>query len=557
MEFNQEFINCFVDEASDSLNRWEVLCFELSKGAHAAHYQELFRIAHNLKGGSLSVGLSQYGDFVHKVEDGITLLRDEKIQLSAQHLNLLLNAQKTLSQWTQELKQNPAWIPSDCHDFLAMFRAQFFSSESTERNENLIAAPVPQVVESSESPKSEARGSSPVSRISGSETIRVAADKLDELIQVIGELSIHQSIVWHTKGSDNQKLFLNSLQLGQKLTKELYDKALGLRMQPLQQVFQRLERNIFDLSRSLDKSVEVSVSGGDVELDKAVIEKIIDPLTHIVRNAVDHGLESSVDRQLMEKSPTGHIEIAARKDAFGVEIIVKDDGRGLRAERIREKAIDRGLIATDAELSAQEVYNLILQPGFSTAEKVTDVSGRGVGLDVVHKALQELGGNMVIDSSAHRGTSFSITLPTSVSIVEVLLVEVGDQNYAIPVSSIEEVISSDTPISPSETRRIYGGHALSVRDLETLLERRKSQPSKSQRKNILVCTHKGAKIGLLAGKIIGQQPVVIRSLNNNIEGSFGILGGTILGNGEPGLILDLKSVLKKVHREQDTQEKIA
>jgi two-component system chemotaxis sensor kinase CheA len=554
MEINQEFINCFVDEASDSLNRWEVLCFELSKGAHTAHYQELFRIAHNLKGGSHSVGLSQYGDFVHKVEDGITLLRDEKIELGAQHLDLLLYAQKTLSEWTQELKQNPAWMPSDYHEFLERFRAQFFSSKSTE---NHTATPAPQIVESVDSPKSEARGSTPPSRTSSSETIRVAADKLDELIQVIGELSIHQSIVWHTKGSENQKLFLNSLQLGQKLTKELYDKALGLRMQPLQQVFQRLERNIFDLSRSLDKSVEVSVSGGDVELDKAVIEKILDPLTHIVRNAVDHGLESAVDRQLMEKSPTGHIEITARKDAFGVEILVKDDGRGLRAERIREKAIDQGLIPTDAELSPQEVYNLILQPGFSTAEKVTDVSGRGVGLDVVHKALQELGGNMVIDSSAHRGTSFSITLPTSVSIIEVLLVEVGEQNYAIPVSSIEEVISSDTPISPTETRRIYGGHTLSVRDLETLLERRKSQTSKSQRKNVLVCAHKGAKIGLLTGKIIGQQPVVIRSLNNNIEGSFGILGGTILGNGEPGLILDLKSLLKKIYREQDTQEKVA
>jgi two-component system chemotaxis sensor kinase CheA len=553
MEINHEFIQCFADEASDSLQRWEVICFELSKGPQPALYQELFRIAHNLKGGSHSVGLSQYGDFIHKVEDGITLLRDAKLQLESKQLELLLRAHQLLSEWTRELKSDPQWVPRDPGRFLAEYRACFFGGETAPLEPSPMGSPAAQAPVVAKPGESVAAAK----RHQAGETIRISAEKLDALIQVIGELSIHQSIVWHTKGSENQRLFLNSLQLGQKLTKELYDQALSLRMQPLQQVFQRLERSVLDLSTSLQKPVNVEVSGGDVELDKAVIEKILDPLTHIVRNAVDHGLEAPEERTGASKSPTGRLKIAAHKDAFGVEISIQDDGRGLNAARIRAKAVERGLIAADAEPSPQEIYNLILLPGFSTAEKITDISGRGVGLDVVHKTLQELGGQMVIQSHQGEGTSFSITLPTSVSIIEVLLVEVGEQNYAVPVSAIDEVIASDVPLAADESRRLHGGHTLSLRDLESLLEKRRRPKLTNPRWNILICRHKDFKVGLLAGRILGQHPVVIRTLNPNIEGSFGVLGGTILGNGEPGLILDLPRLLKTLVDDPESQEKCA
>ncbi len=569
--FDMELVLTFCDEAIDSLPRWESICLELNKAPSKELFEELFRHAHNLKGGSRAVGLMPFGEFVHKVEDGITLLRDAKVPWGAKYCDLLLEAHGILSAWITALRANPL-AASPARDFVAKYGAAFdpsavLPSASAPVTEATVAAAIPVSVAfaSAEAaapapPPVVGTPAAPAKARTGNanESLRISTLKLDHLLQVIGELSIHQSILWHSKAEiqNGSKLYLNSLQLSQKLTKEIYDSALSLRMQPIQSVFQRLERNVLDLSRSLEKQVQVTLQGGDVELDKTVIEKIVDPLMHIVRNAIDHGIELPAVRELAGKSSSGALLIEARQDAFGIELVIRDDGKGLAAERIRKKAIEKGLLAPDAQLSAKETAQLIFLPGFSTAEKVTDVSGRGVGMDVVKRSLEDLKGSIEIESEEGKGTSFRITLPTSVSIIEGLLVRVAGEKYVVPVDSVMEVIELDSAVTPeSRDMLLHNGQVLATYELAPLLTggrpRTAGVPAahpgtQAEGESLLVCRRGTKQLGLRIERVLGQQPVVIRPLNANIAGSFGLLGGTILGNGEPGLIIDVGAIAQRI-----------
>lgn len=569
MEIDLIIVEMFCDEALEFLSRWETIGLELAKNENKELYPELFRIAHNLKGGSRTVGLMAFGDFVHKIEDGITLLRDGDISLSENVVSGLLDAQKILTSWVEVLKLDPLF-KYDVEAFLGVFEKVFSKKgsapldipkkeviENKSVNEPVVNHPISETSVLQKDNKSDKKKT-----VQQNESMRVSAHKLDELIQVIGELSIHQSIVWHTRdqGSSNNKMFLNSLQLGQKITKELYDKALSLRMQTIKSVFQRLERNIVDLSRAMNKDVHVQIEGGHVELDKSVLERIIDPLTHIVRNAIDHGIETKEQRELKGKTEKSLILISAKQDTFGVELVIKDNGKGIASEKILAKAKEKGLISNGAHLSQKEIFNLIFLPGFSTAEKVTDVSGRGVGMDVVRSAVEDLNGAIQIDSQEGLGTEFRITLPTSVSIIDAMLIGLGNQNYVVPIGSIEEVIYLPEAISSSTNMIEYKNQVLPIQDLEIILlghRGRRNKSLKSEFKTILICKHKERRMGLAIDQVKGQQQVVIRPLNENINGAFGIMGGTILGNGEPGLIIDIPALNEYFMKESQTMERVA
>jgi two-component system chemotaxis sensor kinase CheA len=316
-------------------------------------------------------------------------------------------------------------------------------------------------------------------------------------------------------------------------------------MQPISNVFQKLERNILDLSKTLNKEVKVELCGSDVELDKTVIERIADPLMHIVRNAIDHGIEDAVARKSTAKPAIGTIQITATKDTFGVEIHIRDDGRGLAVERILAKAKEKGLVKADATLTKEQIFQLIFLPSFSTAEKVTDVSGRGVGMDVVMQSLRDLQGSIRIDSDVGVGTSFYITLPTSVSIIDGMLIVLDGQKYVVPVTAIEEVIDLKSYLGA-------GHHGMfNLRDqvipvesmAKVISQRGLSKAHKSDA--LLICKHGDQRLAFTVDAVLDQQQVVIRPLNENIDGVFGLLGGTILGDGEPSLILDVPAMAEK------------
>lgn len=574
MAIDTELVGYFRDEALDLLSRWETVCLSLSKQDSRPLLEELFRVAHNLKGSSAVAGLEKLATFVHRIEDGIVILRDGKsTPITDGAVSVLLEAQKRLTDWIIATQDNPD-VEFDHSEFLQRYRAELTAEPAPETTKSEVltvpsvdaprSAPTPERTERSAPSAKSTDSPAPARPAVGTETVRVSAQKLDQLLQTIGELSIHQSIIWHMKGevSSGNKLFLNSAQLAQKLTREIYDRALSLRMQPLTQVFQRLERAIVELAHSLGKDVRVVVSGSEVELDKTVVERIIDPLTHIVRNAIDHGIESKEVREASGKPAQGAIEIAARQDTFGVELIVKDDGKGLSTEKIRKKAIEKGLISAARDYSKEEILDFIFLPGFSTAEKVTDVSGRGVGMDVVRRTLEVLRGSVEIDSDEGVGTRFAITLPTSVNIIDAMLIALAGNSYVVPIDAVDEVITIEDGSRLRDSKMmIHNEKVLPLADLQTLLARERSpaagRTDNHQRRAVMVCRYGQKRVGLLIDRVLGHQQVVVRSFSDNIGGSFGLLGGTILGNGEPGLIMDVAALVARFARDVGFAEAVA
>jgi len=570
MAIDIELVGFFRDEALDLLSRWETVCLSLAKEDSRPLLEELFRVAHNLKGSSAVAGLEKFATFVHRIEDGIVLLRDGQVPaVNDGVVSVLLEAQKRLTDWIVATKDNVE-VEFDCSEFLERYKAALTSRSQAPRPPPPAEPTPPTAGPAHCEPREPPSTRQPLHQTSqhssaapaAGETVRISAQKLDHLLQTIGELSIHQSIIWHMKGEirSGNKLFLNSAQLAQKLTKEIYDRALSLRMQPLAQTFQRLERAIVELAPPLGKDVRVVVTGSEVELDKAVVERILDPLTHIVRNAIDHGIESKNARVAAGKEQQGTIEITARQDTFGVELIVKDDGKGLSSEKIRKKALEKGLISATREYSKEEILDFIFLPGFSTAEKVTDVSGRGVGMDVVRRTLEVLRGSIEIDSEEGAGTRFSITLPTSVSIIDAMLIRLAGNSYVVPIDAVDEVITLENGgRALGEKMMIHNGRVLPLVDLQQLLARGRggsagSPVDEKVRHAVMVCKYGQKKVGLLFDRVIGQQQVVVRSFSENIGGAFGLLGGTILGNGEPGLIIDMSSLVNQYAKDTGAAE---
>lgn len=576
MAIDGELVGYFRDEALDLLSRWETVCLSLSKQDTRPLLEELFRVAHNLKGSSAVAGLEKFATFVHRIEDGIVLLRDGQVPAITDNIvSVLLEAQKRLTDWIVATKEN-AEVEFDYREFLERYQGALRSAGMPQSAPDARTAQGPAdvpVVEPARGKRAQTasatiqdpapKAATGASSSAAGETVRISAQKLDQLLQTIGELSIHQSIIWHMKGEirSANKLFLNSAQLAQKLTKEIYDRALSLRMQPLTQTFQRLERAIVELAPQLGKDVQVVVTGSEVELDKAVVERILDPLTHIVRNAIDHGVETKEARVAAGKQSQGTIEIIARQDTFGVELIIRDDGKGLNAEKIRNKAVEKGLINPSREYTKEEILDFIFLPGFSTVEKVTDVSGRGVGMDVVRRTLEVLRGSIEIDSQEGAGTRFVIRLPTSVSIIDVLLIRLAGNSYVVPIDAVDEVITlEDGSRHLGEKMMIHNGRVLPLADLQQLLARGSGriaaggQNDEKSRNAVLVCKYGQKKVGLLFDRVIGQQQVVVRSFSDNIGGAFGLLGGTILGNGEPGLIIDMNTLVNQYAKDTGTSQ---
>ncbi|MDD1782315.1 chemotaxis protein CheA [Enterovibrio sp. ZSDZ35] len=382
-------------------------------------------------------------------------------------------------------------------------------------------------------------------------SIRVEIDKVDNLINLVGELVITQSML--TELSQNfSESKLERLQAGldQLLqnTKELQESVLNIRMLPISFAFNRFPRLIRDLSSQLGKTVELVIEGEHTELDKTVLERITDPLVHLVRNAVDHGLESPDTRIEKGKCETGRVSLTAFHQGGSIVIEVRDDGAGLNKEKVWKKAIEKGLLHHETaldDLSDHQVYNLIFAPGFSTAEQVSDVSGRGVGMDVVKRNIEDLGGHIEVDSEPNVGSVFRISLPLTLAILDGQLVKLADQVFVVPLISIIESIQI-------ESERVIvatGGVELyRLRDENIPILRLKEEFSLGETgaldKQLLCLVEAGGnRIGLLLDEMLGQQQVVIKSLESNYTRVNGISGATILGDGSVSLILDVQGLM--------------
>ncbi|MBQ1180554.1 MAG: chemotaxis protein CheA, partial [Treponema sp.] len=330
-----------------------------------------------------------------------------------------------------------------------------------------------------------------------------------------------------------------------RIAGELQEGVMKIRMVPINQIFSRFPRVVRDLQRDLNKKINLVIEGEDTELDKSVVEDLLDPIMHCVRNSVDHGVESPEARLKAGKSETGTVLLKASNEGNLIVIDIADDGAGIDAEKVKQKAISKGLIHPDKELTDQEAYQLIFMPGFSTAEKITNVSGRGVGLDVVKTMIDKLNGTVSVSSEKGKGTTFSIKIPLTLAIIQGLLVRVGKEIYSIPIASVIE----SQRIKPEEINTIDNYEVLNVRNevisvlrLARLFNIKESV--QDEYCNIVIVGSKDKKVGIMVDSLIGEEDVVIKPLRDQFTNSPGIAGASILGDGSVSLIIDVGQLLE-------------
>jgi len=398
------------------------------------------------------------------------------------------------------------------------------------------------VVPIAESKAEASASTAPKKKPAADTTIRISTDKIDDLINLVGELVITQSMLSRFSMSDNQvdlEEFQERMAQQERNIRELQESVMRVRMLPLSFAFNRLPRLVRDLSKKLGKKIELVTEGAGTELDKTVLESIMDPLVHLVRNSLDHGLEEPTERLEAGKPETGKLLLRASHQGGSVVIEIIDDGRGINRERVKNKAIEAGVINADDKLSEQEIDNLIFAPGFSTADEVTDVSGRGVGMDVVRRNIANLNGQVEIQSTPGKGTSISIRLPLTLAILDGQVVRVADQEFILPILAIVETIEIEhaglaTVPDTGEVCR-FRGEYLPVIRLRKLLE----MPGDSNDgKLVVIVESHGKLIGVVIDDVIGQQQVVIKTLEQNYKAVPGFAGATIMSDGSVALILD-------------------
>ena len=381
-------------------------------------------------------------------------------------------------------------------------------------------------------------------------SIRVDTAKIDKLINLVGELVITQSML-SDLGSRFEMgqldVLLERMAQLERNTREIQERVMSIRMLPIGTAFSRFPRLVRDLSAKAKKKIQLVLSGEETELDKTVIESIGDPLTHLVRNSADHGLEPPEERLDNNKPEMGTIRLNAYHEGGSICITVEDDGRGLNRDKILAKAVKQGLIAEGEKLSDDQIWALIFKPGFSTAEKITDVSGRGVGMDVVKRNIEALGGTVSIKTAVGKGTTFTLKLPLTLAIIEGMTVRVGQETYIVPLLSILESIQPKpqaikTVVAKGELINVRGTYLPMVRLYEVFaLQPEHTEPAKGI---LLILETEGERVAVMVDEILGQQQVVIKSMEQNFRKVEGIAGATILGDGTVGFILDVRGLLE-------------
>jgi two-component system chemotaxis sensor kinase CheA len=375
-------------------------------------------------------------------------------------------------------------------------------------------------------------------------TVRVSSEKLDRLVNLVGELVIGRSRLAQVASRLGDPELLGSAEEIERLVVELREDVLGVRMMPIGSTFGRFTRLVRDLSVQLGKGVDLVTEGADTELDKSVLDRLVEPLVHLIRNSVDHGIEPSEVRAAAGKPARGTVRLAARHDGQHVVITIEDDGKGLDLEVIRRKAVERGLIGADQPLTPDELHNLIFVPGFSTAAAVTDVSGRGVGMDVVRRQIEALRGRVGVTSAPGKGATLSLRLPLTLAIIDGLLVEIAGTRYIVPLGAVLETVEL-----PAEDRTRHNGRrAVVVRgelvpyvSLRDAFEAGGAAPADEK---VVILQDGGERSGIVVDRVLGEHQTVIQPLGRFYRSVELVSGATIMGDGGVALILDVTRILR-------------
>jgi two-component system chemotaxis sensor kinase CheA len=380
--------------------------------------------------------------------------------------------------------------------------------------------------------------------VAADSTIRVPSEKLDRLVNLVGELVMNQSRLSQVAARLDTTELTSPVESIERLINELRDNVLGIRMMPIGSTFSRFKRLVHDLSAELGKEIDLVTEGAETEVDKTVLDRLGDPLIHLIRNSLDHGIEPADQREKLGKSRRGTLRLAAAHTGSNVVITIQDDGKGIDREAIRRKGIEKGLVGADAVLSDREVFGLIFLPGFSTAKQITSVSGRGVGMDVVKRQIDTLRGSVAVASEVGRGTTISLTLPLTLAIVDGLVVAVGDDQFVIPTS----VVMENLEITRDERDAFNGRHAVAVRGelvpyirLREVFTMPEGEPDLEK---VVVVQHAGERVGLVVDRVLGSHQTVIQPLGRFYRDISVLSGATIMGDGRVALILDVAGLVR-------------
>lgn len=505
--------------------------------------EAIFRGAHTLKGNAASLGYPKVAGFAHGFEELLQRFRNHALAVTPERVTLLL---RSLDAMRQMVPEAIAGAEELSDDHIALLN-QLTSGKPDE----LTSAPAPQPANATRRPFGR-RQSDVTAWVERAGTIRVDTLKLDRMLNLAGEIAIAQGrlrqVIEHG-GADNSEA-LEAQDQVERLSLELQENIMKVRMVPVGPTFRQYIRTVRDVAQEHGKSALLSLDGEDVEVDVSVIEHLKDPLTHMIRNALDHGIEEPELRKSHGKDPCGMISLKAFHEGASIVIQVSDDGAGLRRNKIIERARLNGVVAEPEKLSDQELYRLIFEAGFSTADAVTDLSGRGVGMDVVRRNIEALRGSVAIDSEAGKGTTISVKLPLTLAIIEGFGVGIGDDTYVLPLHSVIECI--EMPVSERAHDRAQGvinlrGEPLPYVRLRSWFDLASPRPN---RENIVVVELDGAKAGLAVDSLQGSRQTVIKSLGEQFKDLPGISGSAIMGNGRVALILDVAALMREVIRAQ-------
>ncbi len=537
-----QYKDMFVAEAREYINSIgnNIICFEKSKGSKDM-LDDMFRSAHSLKGMSATMGFTQMSGLTHGLEDAFDALRKLNIKVSKDNTSILLEVINVLEdmidcyQNDEDIKHNVESIQDKLKEAFTLEN----SDDNDSRYENNEQAPP-----SSDSLPQNKQYSAQVSNV-----VKVDVEKLDELVNLVGELVINRTSIVQALSdtiSENRTL-VEQLDM---ITTNLQNSVMTLRMVPIKEVFDRFPRIVRDLAQQHNKEINLIMKGEDSELDRSIVNRIGDPLIHLIRNAIDHGIESDEERIKKGKPRQGTITLSSYHEGGYVVITISDDGNGINSKDVLNTAIEKGLVSKEESerINEKEILEYIFTPGFSTSKTVTDISGRGVGMDAVKKAVNDMKGIISIDTKEDRGTQFTIKLPLTLAIIDAMLVEVRGETYAIPAETIQENIV----VQPSMMRKLNNGYVISTRGkiiplvfLSNLLfDEDVCVNGKNQSYPVVLIDINGSKTGIVVDKLLGRQEIVTKSLGNMANDTWGIAGATILGDGTVALILDINDFIK-------------
>jgi len=533
-----ELVGDFIMESREHLANLEaqLLALEQDPG-NAEAINTIFRGFHTIKGLAGFLDFEAIQRFAHEVETLLDLARNSKVPVDSALIDIILQSADYMNQCLLGVETGVEPV-SDAGLLVGRIRDAIGGSGDSRADLAQLADAVAEPARTAAAPKDAA---------AGPRAVKVDTGKLDYLVEMVGELVIAQSLIQHDPDIASVRNPRITRNLGQltRITRDVQRVAMAMRMIPIGQLFGRMSRLVRDLARKSGKQANLELSGEDTELDRNMVEELADPLMHMVRNAVDHGTEPPEARLAAGKSPVSRLGLKAYHAGGFINIEISDDGRGLVREKILDKARQRGLVSGGENLSDQEVFNFIFEPGFSTAETITDVSGRGVGMDVVRKQIVKLRGRIDILSRPGNGTTFTIKLPLTMAVIEGLVVGVGAHRYILPIFAVRETFR---PAREALSAVPDGGEMVLVRGtlLPILrLHRRFRVTPKSEEpwKGVLIVVENDRKTYCVhVDELIGKQEVVIKSLGQTFRNVPGIAGGAILGDGRAGLILDVEAL---------------